>query len=283
VEFQDKCYKKNARDVTSALRVDRLPASYAPNEVCGKLVWENTPFPIDKFILAAKRSNAADPPRLDMIQSLPYFVLEVQGEREPGILHENTLLLVQNKLSQGEIILLYKEALTLNPELGEEFISNFTQNAVKKERDGAVVSTAAETLGRTNNKGKSDTFDHMTKLLELFVTSSKTKEYNEKYIANYYNPMISLSKPHPTFCWRILNHGNWMWSLRVFIFNAAVNEKGEMYQTQSDDAIFFAVWDVPFWEALFKELLERNHGNEKENKNVHKLKFIKANKRWKSI
>jgi len=143
-------------------------------------------------------------------------------------------------VTKGEIILLYKEALTLHPELGEEFISNFTQNAARKERDGAVVSKAAKALDRTDDENKNDTFDHMSKLLELFVTSSKTEEYNEKYIAHYYALMISLSKLHLTFCRRMLNHGNWMWSLRVFIFNAAVNEKGELYRTLSDGAMYFA-------------------------------------------
>ena len=57
-----------------------------------------------------------------------------------------------------------------------------------------------------------------TKMLEMYVTNSPSNaDYNDRYMAHYYNILLRLADCNEDFCHAMLSHDNWRWALKSFV------------------------------------------------------------------
>jgi len=102
--------------------------------------------------------------------------------------------------------------------------------------------------------------DHVMKLLEVYVTSSKqNEEFNNKYMAHYYELLVLLGKRYEAFRHRLLAHENWRWSLRAFVLGASGLDFGPVRDAIFNGSIYFAERDENFRKTLVTCLTAQDH------------------------
>jgi len=93
----------------------------------------------------------------------------------------------------------------------------------------------------------SDDVDHVSKLLEIYVTSIKENEiYNAKYMTHYYSLLLRLADRHETFKRGLLDHNNWRWSLRAFVLGTTGLDEGPLHDIILGGTMRYIQEDEPF-------------------------------------
>jgi len=153
-------------------------------------------------------------------------------------------------IAKGELVALFGLILELYPEAGQELISDFVQ-----KRDGSdveCIDVDNDVIQVISKRSEEEDSNHVSKLLELYVTANNrsNKWYNDTYMSRYYVILVLLAERHAVFRRKLLDHENWRWALRVFVFGETGSDSGPISEVLLEKSKRFAFVDEKFRISL---------------------------------
>jgi len=129
----------------------------------------------------------------------------------------------------------------------------------KKKHNGKLLPPTRHQDGITANGTENDSINHVSKLLEVFVTSVRGNEiYNAKYMSHYYNLLRLLADRNKNFKRRLLEHNNWRWSLRAFVLGHTGCDSGPLYDVIFGGILRHVEDDSAFRHVILSYLAAEN-------------------------
>jgi len=99
--------------------------------------------------------------------------------------------------------------------------------------------------------------DPTTKMLEMYVTNSPSNaDYNDRYMAHYYNILLRLADCNEDFCHAMLSHDNWRWALKSFVLSHTSSDTGKLYSVILNGTLKYVGENIKFREAIFRQLIK---------------------------
>lgn len=125
---------------------------------------------------------------------------------------------------------------------------------LKRTRDGIHPRNNSKYLPSTplgEAENEDDGIDHVSKLLEVYVTSMRCNEsYNFDYMAHYYSLLVLLADRYEEFQRKLLDHNNWTWSLRAFVLGGTGRASGPLYDVLFPAVLRYIEDDFDFRSSL---------------------------------
>lgn len=177
-----------------------------------------------------------------LIESLVKEVLEIFWKVDDAVRSSKRY---HADILKGEIVLLLDELLILDP----------TQTVAVLEDKGAI----------------DDTF---TQMIEVYVTTSTSVEYNNSYTMNFYKFLIGLGKYSHSFLKIILKHDNWLWSIGAFVLNQDLSSQTPLYEILLKGTKGFIQLHSDFRQKVYKRLLETSHLFSQDSPDIGTLELL---------
>jgi len=146
---------------------------------------------------------------------------------------------------KGEMILLFERFVELDV---DQFF------AALVERRSHCLNAGDSSPTPTNYSGTEE--NPITKLLEVFVTSSDNTIFNNTYMVHFYRILMALADHNSIFLMALLRHDNWTWSLSAFVLNQSVAGKNRLYRTLLDGTIKYLEFHKLFRRKVYKKVVE---------------------------
>ncbi len=97
--------------------------------------------------------------------------------------------------------------------------------------------------------------DPISKLMDVFVTSNNNYAYNEYYMKHYYRLLAFLANKNEHFYKVVLNHDNWKWALKAFVFDKRVAKPGLLYDILLGNTLTFVKENGKFKKGMFNTII----------------------------
>lgn len=192
--------------------------------------------------LKGPRGKARVDTKTQLIQSLVKEVLEIFWKVDDAVRASKRY---HADILKGEIVLLLDELLILDP---------------------------GQTVAVLEDEGSID--DAFTQMLEVYVTTSTSVEYNNSYTMNFFKFLIDLGKHSHSFLKSLLNHKNWLWSVGAFVLNQDLSSQTPLYETILKGTKGFIQLYPEFRQKVYKRLLETSHLFSQDSPDIGTLELL---------
>jgi len=217
---------------------------------------------------SALRICLTGPKTDDRLKSDEHWIYDITETILPGFWEVDNCGRNQNRPVadplKGEIIKLFEHLVELDP---NQFIE-------------AVLNDSVYSSSQTTSKNTQSASDPVTKMMEVFITSSNNFDYNNNYMSHFYRLITLLADHNEHFKSSVLTHENWKWALKSFVLNQNIAKAGPpLYDTILFNTVKYLQIDENFREAIFRIIVSAD-GKEsfldQSNPDIASLKLLSS-------